>query len=377
MSVSKLFNLFALSSLAVLVCSFGATPVTALSTGDNHLHRVVRSHGAIAKAKRNVKRSSTGKRCKSRPTAPGGAPAEAAAPAPKPAKTTTTTGHHHSTTTSSGGAPTKPSTTPKSTPPPTNNNDDNNNSGGGGGNPGAHFGLAWANGDVSWLKNFVAGHTGHIYTWGPQGPSNRQGLTFMPMLWSDAGNKVAEFQKLVKPGYANVAMGFNECNEPGQSNMSPERAAAAWKKYLEPLVAHGYKLVSPSTSSNPNGYTWMQNFFKACNGGCTVSYMSLHYYDVTFSGFQAYAEKWHNGFGRPIMFTEYACQNFNGGAQCNSGQVWSFHQQVNDFCKNTPWIVTCMPFGVMNDMQGVNGLNKLLSNNVPNALGSSYVHQTF
>ncbi|TDL16218.1 hypothetical protein BD410DRAFT_755621 [Rickenella mellea] len=240
------------------------------------------------------------------------------------------------------------------------------------------FGLAWPNGDVPWVKNFVAGHTGHIYTWGPQGPSNRLGLTFMPMLWSDASDKVAAFQNLVKPGYANVAMGFNECNEPSQSNMSPQQAATSWKRYLEPLVAQDYKLVSPSTSTSTNGFTWMQNFFTICSGGCTVSYMSLHYYGTTFTGFQAYAQNWHDAFGRPIMFTEYACKDFSSGAPCTSSQALNFHQQVNDFCKSTDWIVTCMPNGLSNNAQALSNPNSLLnSNNTPNALGAAYVHQTF
>jgi hypothetical protein len=46
----------------------------------------------------------------------------------------------------------------------------------------------------------------------------------------------------------------------------------------------------------------------------------VHWYDVTVEGFQQYVEKFHQETGIDIWITEYACQNFNGGAQCSEGQ---------------------------------------------------------
>jgi hypothetical protein len=62
MAFSKLLNLFALSSLAILACSFGPSPVNALSI-DTHNY-VRRDHAVIAK-----KRSTSPKRCKPRAAA--------------------------------------------------------------------------------------------------------------------------------------------------------------------------------------------------------------------------------------------------------------------------------------------------------------------
>ena len=52
-----------------------------------------------------------------------------------------------------------------------------------------------------------------IYTWGPDIPDEAKslGLTPMPMLWSNGGDKTSAFQSTVTQGYANWAMGFNEC----------------------------------------------------------------------------------------------------------------------------------------------------------------------
>lgn len=64
MAVGKLLNIFALSSLAVLVCNLGVTPVSALSAHGAHLQKREHAHGAIAKRSRG-KRDNT-QRCKTR-----------------------------------------------------------------------------------------------------------------------------------------------------------------------------------------------------------------------------------------------------------------------------------------------------------------------
>ena len=52
-----------------------------------------------------------------------------------------------------------------------------------------------------------------IYTWSPDCPDEAKslGLTCMPMLWSNAADKVSAFQSTVTQGYSNWAMAFNEC----------------------------------------------------------------------------------------------------------------------------------------------------------------------
>lgn len=52
--------------------------------------------------------------------------------------------------------------------------------------------------------------------------------------------------------------------------MSAEDGAALWQQYIQPLANEGYQLISPATSSNPNGKVWMQDFMAACSG-CSVS----------------------------------------------------------------------------------------------------------
>jgi hypothetical protein len=123
---AKIFNLVALSSLAILACSFFASPANALSldTSPNYA-RHLGHHQVIAKKKR-----ADTKRCKPRPASSSVSPSagkQIPTSSPPTAPKTTTTN--------------KPASTPPATPPST----------GGKGK----VGLAWANGDDASLKNFV------------------------------------------------------------------------------------------------------------------------------------------------------------------------------------------------------------------------------
>ncbi|KAE9399142.1 hypothetical protein BT96DRAFT_994259 [Gymnopus androsaceus JB14] len=117
--------------------------------------------------------------------------------------------------------------------------------------------LAWPNGDQPYLGDYKTDKTNVIYTWNVSAPSNAKslGFTFVPQFWGPAF--ASSFSSTVVAGYAKYLLGFNEPNEPGQSNLDAETAAALWKQYIEPLKAKGYRLGSPATSSDPNGLSWM------------------------------------------------------------------------------------------------------------------------
>ena len=145
---SKLLNLVALSSLAVLAVTLGPASTNALSTGHVHMNRHI-DHAPIAKRKRD-----NSKRCKVRSsTISSAAPsptAKAETTAKAPAETSST-----KAPATTKAAPTKASTTSK--PAPT----------GGSGAPGSgKFGqkgskicAAWGDGnDINSLKAFKTDH---------------------------------------------------------------------------------------------------------------------------------------------------------------------------------------------------------------------------
>lgn len=132
---AKILNLVAISSLAILACSFGATPANALSIDTTpNFARHFPHHGAA------LKKRATSRRCKPRSSSLAGSSTKVSA-TPSSTKAVVPT-----TTPKADPKPT--STKPKATPTPA----PVSNSGGGGGKAG----LGWANGDDSSLKNFVS-----------------------------------------------------------------------------------------------------------------------------------------------------------------------------------------------------------------------------
>lgn len=44
---------------------------------------------------------------------------------------------------------------------------------------------------------------------------------------------------------------------------------------MQPLRSQGFRLGSPAPTSAPAGKTWLQDFFTACNGSCTVDFVAI------------------------------------------------------------------------------------------------------
>lgn len=327
--------------------SFAILSVNALSVEGHQVNR--NAHNAIAKAIRAEPSSSTG-RCKPRPSSSSVAVVPSSTPVPH----TSTSVEHHSS--SSSVVHTSTSAAPPAQSP---------SSGGGKGK----LGLAWAMGNDPRLKLLSTDRTNYLYTWSPDIPSDAKSLGFtpVPQLWG--WNQVDDFKKKVVKGYSNVVLGCNEPNEPGQSNMDVGSGIALWQQYIQPLKAQGYRLGSPATSSNPNGLTWVKDFVAGCKG-CTVDFIAIHWYDTTFQKFQTYVELWHNTFNKNIWVTEFAPQNYNGGAQPSMSDVWNFYGAAIPWLDQTDYVEMYAPFGFMDSLpNGVNGHDALFNGNNLSDLG--------
>ncbi|KAG6880286.1 hypothetical protein C0992_000063 [Termitomyces sp. T32_za158] len=333
MAVSKFLNLLALSSIAILAFSNGAAPVAALSVDSHYLHaRSPAAHAVLAKKKR----SANSKRCKPRP------PPSAASSVAKPTTTPATTKAAETTKAPAPQAPAVQAPAPITTkaaasapsPPPSSGNN------GGSGK----VGIAWPQDDDKALAFFKSDQSTRLYTWSPWIPPKATELGFqgVPMLWGE--KQVSDFARIVVQGYAHTVLGFNEPNQQGQSDMTPQRGAELWKQYIQPLKAKGYSLISPAPTNAPSGKTWLQQFFAACDG-CTFDGLAVHFYGTDPQAFIDHLNDMHNTFNLPIWVTEYACQNFGGGAQCDEGQVWNWMQTTKTFMDNTSWVTAYFAFG--------------------------------
>ncbi|KAG6837938.1 hypothetical protein H0H93_008332 [Arthromyces matolae] len=357
MAIAKLLNLLALSSIAILAFSYGAAPVTALSVDAHHLAARSSSHALLAKKKRSLS-----KRCKQRP-APSAVSSSSSSSSssahPTSTKKPATTSVKASSTHAAASANTQAAAVVAG------NTGDNGGS--------AKVGLGWPQDDDTALAHFKTDNVGPVYTWSPWVPDAAKslGLHGVPMLWGE--KQIADFVKIVKKGYANAVLGFNEPNQQGQSDMSPEYGAQLWKQYIQPLQSQGYSLISPAPTNAASGVTWLQSFFTACDG-CHFDGIAVHWYGTDPQAFISYMEHIHTTFGKPIWVTEYACQNFGSGAQCSSDDVWNFMTVTKNWMDATDYIAHYFYFGAMYDMGNVNQLNQLMSSNgYPNALGKFYI----
>lgn len=100
------------------------------------------------------------------------------------------------------------------------------------------------------------------------------------------------------------------CNAPGYGGGSCIDAATAadnWKKQIEPLKKLGIKLGAPAVTGGD--FTWLQEFFTACDGGCSTDFIPLHYY-ATITGLREWTRNISDLYpNNTIWVTEFACPN--------------------------------------------------------------------
>ncbi|KAF9260653.1 hypothetical protein L218DRAFT_989375 [Marasmius fiardii PR-910] len=140
------------------------------------------------------------------------------------------------------------------------------------------------------------------YNWGKPAPAGLpSGIQHVPMQWDerDIDNLSSQI------GGAQVLLGFNEPERGDQAAISPGDAANLWKTKIM-TVPGNVRLGGPAVSAGPTGQQWLRDFFAACNGGCRVDFLPIHWYGEGASNFNQYVTDMHNMFNKPIWVTEFA-----------------------------------------------------------------------
>jgi hypothetical protein len=116
---------------------------------------------------------------------------------------------------------------------------------------------------------------------------NDPSFQFVPMLFSPPSSPTDTsfldgVKNLIKSG-TNItyALSYNEpdgSTSTGGSNVTAQLAASTWIRELEPLRALGVKLGAPAVTGGEGGFTWLTQFFSACNGSCTADFVPIHWY---------------------------------------------------------------------------------------------------
>ena len=99
----------------------------------------------------------------------------------------------------------------------------------------------------------------------------------------------------------------------GGSNVDPTVAADLWKREMEPFAKKGIKLGGPAVTGAPGGFVWLQTFFTACAGNCSVDFMPVHWYG-NFEGLASHLGQVYGTYMNNISdywITEFAYANAN------------------------------------------------------------------
>ena len=184
------------------------------------------------------------------------------------------------------------------------------------------------------------------YNYGPS-PSatynNSTKLQFVPMLFtapsstSDNTFLDAVTQQISDGANVSYVLAFNEpdgTSATGGSNISPDLAAQTWIREIEPLKKMGVKLGAPAVTGAPTGFTWLQNFFTACNGNCSADFIPVHWYG-NFEGLASHIGQVYSTYpNMSIWVTEFA----DAGANLADSQT--FYNQSSSYLDRLEYVIT-------------------------------------
>jgi hypothetical protein len=172
--------------------------------------------------------------------------------------------------------------------------------------------------DLTWYYNYQST---------PSVAYSSSNMQFVPMLWGStlpSPDFKTTVENMLDAGMnVSYVLGFNEPDGPqstGGSNMPADQAASIWKEQIEPLKARGVKLGAPVVTGSPTGFTWLENWLNACDGGCNPDFIPVHWYG-NFEGLASHVGQvmgtypnmtiWVTEWGFPNQKLEDTQANYN------------------------------------------------------------------
>ena len=163
-----------------------------------------------------------------------------------------------------------------------------------------------ANEDGKWLSVIKQLNARWFYSWGSNIPKDVPAdVDFIPMIWGHWGDSagIAKVGAAAKEAGIRELLGFNEPDQHDQSNLTVEKALAAWPE----LMKTGLRLGSPGCV-HPDR-EWMKAFMAGVKKQkLQVDYVCVHSYGNTDAdAFMNRLESVHKLYDRPLWITEFAC----------------------------------------------------------------------
>lgn len=189
--------------------------------------------------------------------------------------------------------------------------------------------------DLTWYYNYQASPS-PAFTTNPN-------FEFVPMLWGAPTDQtdmtfLNTVQQQIKNG-ANIShvLSFNEPDgqsSTGGSGIPAILAAQTWIREIEPLKKLGVKLGAPAVTGAPNGFNWLQNFFTACDGGCSADFIPVHWYG-NFEGLASHIGQVRGTYpNMTVWVTEYA----NAGVSLGESQ--SFYNTSAEYLDRIEYVTS-------------------------------------
>lgn len=146
-----------------------------------------------------------------------------------------------------------------------------------------------------------------FYNWGASTPVTGSDAVFVPMVFSNSA-----LNKLTGAPLGQVVLGFNEPDNPLESNLTVEAALKLWSQVTGQVSATGGQKTwvgAPGTSHDPTT-TWLPQFM-AASPQPRVDFVVLHWYKgPDFKQFVADVNAVHTKYGLPVWVTEFAPQTY-------------------------------------------------------------------
>ncbi|MET7681096.1 glycosyl hydrolase [Streptomyces sp. NPDC005423] len=163
---------------------------------------------------------------------------------------------------------------------------------------------ALAESGASWYFNWATS-TGAV--------TKPDGVDYVPMIWGPGSVTDAELGASVQNGTKEL-LGFNEPDNPGQSNMTPEQALDLWPR----LQSTGLRLGAPAVMAGADvAGGWLDRFMTgASQRGLRVDFIPVHWYGADFgpdaaNQLRGYLQAIHDRYHKPIWLTEYGLIDFS------------------------------------------------------------------
>lgn len=180
-----------------------------------------------------------------------------------------------------------------------------------------------------------------FYTWGTAYPAARPKEDFVPMIWGQESIRqggVEESRSEVPLTNALNLLGFNEPDNPKQSNLTVPEAVSLWPE----LQQSGLRLGSPAPVQALGD--WLKEFMDQCaTKNLQVDFVTVHAYVPPESdNFLKHIQQVHELYGKPVWITEYAAADWKATAQNPSRysgtQIRTFMQETAQGLRDMPFV---------------------------------------